>query len=597
MPAVDLLPLAGLTAGEALDVRAWEARALAPFVLTPGWWRITVDVDSGPLFLDMWSPDTGDNANLVLRPGQRQLFRTLGGRLEARLDFGPEAGRVSVGALSIEPVKQLDLLSDFLGRTWRMAASRDFSRITRAVRAALSSDIPLTLSPSNAGDRGSMRMLSTSTTFGVVIEGDADRSTLDSLQAQVGARWALANELTVVPDAWVNLRAGDRLKPNALAQIGDRFANPQVQAVYTDEAYAGERSTKPVWDAELARHADYVGGLVAWRSATTPEPVPIASAQDELAALALRAGDASIDRLALPLLDRMSPFRREPLATAPPLVRIQARVSVIVPTRDRPDLLGPCLQMVLDEADHSDLELIVVDNGTRDARALQLIEARRGDPRMRILRIDGPFNYSALNNAAVREATGEIVALLNNDVSARDPSWLSHLAARAAEPAVGAVGPLLFYADHTVQHAGVALGIGGVAGHPWKGAGEVEADRLLHLSFPQQRSALTAACLVMRRAVFLTAGGFDEDRFPVTLNDVDLCLKIRAAGLKLVMDPRIRMVHYESKSRPADREASQRKRVIAEQASFRAAWPLPADGDPFYSPALTRADESGALRC
>lgn len=596
MSTIDLLKLGDIAPGEPLEVRAWSGRHIAAFQLKPGWWRPVADFDSGPLFLDLWLADVGDGVSLVLTPGRGALFRSEGGRVEAHLGLGPEAGRLRIRELRLEPAGYGSLALELFLRALNILASGDLRRLTRAAKVALSPRVPVALRQSADKAAVSLRPLLTSLRAGIEIEGDDASTTLASLNAQVGANWGLSDDAGPPPDFWVRLRAGDRLRPDALAQIADRFSAPEVHAVYADEAHGDDRTTRPCWDEELAQHADYVGRITAWRASTTTRPVPIDQTSIAMVALADRFGPQAVDCLALPLLYRPDrpAFSRRP--NAPRLVPSHDRVSVIVPTRDRPELIGPSLRAILDQTDHPDLELIVVDNGTRDPDALRLIEARSNDSRVRILRVDAPFNYSALNNLAAREATGAILALVNNDVIPREDTWLSHLAARAAEPGVGAVGPLLLYPNGTVQHAGVALGVGGVAGHPWKGTPEAEVDQNPHLALPQQRSALTAACLVLRRDVFEAVGGFDEARFPVTLNDVDLCLKIGQTRRRLVFDPRIRLTHYESRSRPSDRSASQRARVLAEQTAFRLLWSHRLPDDPWYSPALTRADETGRPR-
>jgi GT2 family glycosyltransferase len=259
-------------------------------------------------------------------------------------------------------------------------------------------------------------------------------------------------------------------------------------------------------------------------------------------------------------------------------------VSVIVPTRDRADLLAACAEGVLSRTDWPDLELLVVDNDSVEPATKALFARLAADPKVRILPAPGPFNYSAINNAAVREARGELLVFLNNDVEVRDSGWLKALAAQALRPEVGAAGALLRFPDGRVQHAGVALGIGaaGVAGALGVGAGPQDPGPSNRLRTARGVSAVTAACLAVRREVFAAAGGFDAEHLPVAFNDIDLCLKIRALGLQVIWTPQADLIHRESASRGSDLEARHAERFAREAAWMRTRWGALLDADPFY---------------
>ena len=260
------------------------------------------------------------------------------------------------------------------------------------------------------------------------------------------------------------------------------------------------------------------------------------------------------------------------------------QVSVIVPTRDRGDLLAACAEGVLSRTDWPDLELLVVDNDSAEPATKALFARLTADPRVRILPAPGPFNYSAINNAAVREARGELLVFLNNDVEVRDSGWLKALAAQALRPEVGAAGALLRFPDGRVQHAGVALGIGaaGVAGALGVGAGPQDPGPSNRLRTARGVSAVTAACLAVRREVFAGAGGFDAEHLPVAFNDIDLCLKIRALGLQVIWTPQADLIHRESASRGSDLEARHAERFAREAAWMRTRWGGVLKADPFY---------------
>jgi GT2 family glycosyltransferase len=286
----------------------------------------------------------------------------------------------------------------------------------------------------------------------------------------------------------------------------------------------------------------------------------------------------------------------EPLPNAPAYLSVKRQViapaplvSVIVPTRDRAGLLKRCAAGVLDQTNYAPLELIIVDNDSIEPETHALFRKLEVDPRVRILPAPGPFNYSAINNRAVAEAKGEILLLLNNDVAVIEPGWLSAMVAQAQRPEVGAVGARLLYADGRVQHGGVILGVGGggnphVAGHLLAGARSVDRSYFNHLRLARNVSAVTAACLAVRRSVFLEAGGFDEQDLAVAFNDVDLCLKIGALGYQIIWTPLATLYHLESASRGADTEPVAADRFRREIEVMRRRWGAVLDNDPFYGP-------------
>lgn len=286
----------------------------------------------------------------------------------------------------------------------------------------------------------------------------------------------------------------------------------------------------------------------------------------------------------------------EPLPNAPaylavkrPIVQPAPLVSVIVPTRDRAGLLKRCVAGVLEQTDYAPLELIIVDNDSVEPETFALFRKLEADPRVRVLPAPGPFNYSAINNRAVAQARGDILLLLNNDVAVIEPGWLSAMVAQVQRPEVGAVGARLLYADGRVQHGGVILGVGGggnphVAGHLLAGARSVDKSYFNHLRLARNVSAVTAACLAVRKSVFLEAGGFDEQDLAVAFNDVDLCLKIGATGLQLIWTPLATLYHLESASRGADTEPVAANRFRREIEVMRRRWGPVLDNDPFYGP-------------
>jgi len=265
-------------------------------------------------------------------------------------------------------------------------------------------------------------------------------------------------------------------------------------------------------------------------------------------------------------------------------------ISAIIPTRDGLAVLRRCVEGLLEKTDWQPLELLIVDNGSREPQTLRFLEELERSGRARVLRDDGPFNYSALNNRAAREARGELLALLNNDLEMIDPSWLAELAGHALREGIGAVGARLLYPDGRVQHAGVATGVLGVAGHVLRGRARDDAGPHGWSQILRASTAVTAACLVVRRQLFLDVGGFDAAELPVAFNDVDLCLRLAQRGLRNLYVPTAELIHHESWSRGDDLSPEKRERFAREMQTMLLRWPE-LGRDPRYSPNLSLADE------
>ena len=219
-----------------------------------------------------------------------------------------------------------------------------------------------------------------------------------------------------------------------------------------------------------------------------------------------------------------------------------ASLEIIVPTRDNAELLARCADAVLHRTDYAQIELLIVDNESATSDSLVLLAELATDNRVRVLRRPGPFNYSALNNAAARDALGEVLLLLNNDTDVLSPGWLREMVAQALRPGVGAVGAKLLYADGRIQHAGVVLGNGGIA-HQLRLASRADPGPMGELALARTVLAVTGACLAIRRATFLEVGGLDEDNLAVAFNDIDLCLRLADHGYRTVWTPFAELLH------------------------------------------------------
>jgi glycosyltransferase involved in cell wall biosynthesis len=271
------------------------------------------------------------------------------------------------------------------------------------------------------------------------------------------------------------------------------------------------------------------------------------------------------------------------------------RVSLIVPTRDRVDLLKVTIDGLLRATEYDNLEVIIADNESVEGETLRYLDALRDDVRVKVSRVEGPFNFSRLNNQAAKIATGSILGFVNNDVKVIHADWLKELVTQISQRNVGAVGAKLYYANDTIQHVGAILGLYGVAAH---GHRHFPRDSIGYFGRPvlvQNISAVTAACMVVRRHVFDEVGGYDESSLAISYNDVDLCLKIRQAGYDIVFTPFAELYHLESQSRGEDLSPEQLQRETRERAYMLERWGDVIQRDPFYNPNLTVETEDFGL--
>lgn len=277
-------------------------------------------------------------------------------------------------------------------------------------------------------------------------------------------------------------------------------------------------------------------------------------------------------------------------------IHSKGRVTIVIPTRDHAEDLERCLASIFAHPSSIDFEVFVVDNGSTEASAFQTFAKWRArDPRITVERCDVPFNFSAINNFAVAKTAGTYLLFLNNDTEVLTPDWLEAMVEQAQRPTIGAVGARLLYEDGTIQHAGVILGIGGVAGHSHKYFAQDSHGYFMMLDAINNYSAVTGAALMVRRSVFEEAGRFDE-RLAVAFNDVDLCLRIGALGYRNVALPHVRLFHHESKSRGAETTPERQTRFAAEIAFMERRWNTSTLHDPCYSEHLTRVTEDFAIR-
>ena len=271
-----------------------------------------------------------------------------------------------------------------------------------------------------------------------------------------------------------------------------------------------------------------------------------------------------------------------------PMPQPSPLVSVIIPTRDRAELLTIVLKGLFEKTNYEPIEVVVVDNDSREQTTRDLFALYAADPRLTVVSAPGPFNFSDLSNRGARAAAGRVLLFLNNDIEVMDGGWLRELVSIAIDPAVGAVGAKLLYPDGTLQHGGIVLGIGGVAGHSHLGVPGDDPGYFARMTLAQEVSGVTGACLAMRADVFAQVGGFDAEHLAVAFNDVDLCLRVRQAGYRIVWTPHACLIHHESKSRGPEDTVEKKARFAAEVRVMRDRWKSQLDTDPYYNPNLSR---------
>jgi len=270
-------------------------------------------------------------------------------------------------------------------------------------------------------------------------------------------------------------------------------------------------------------------------------------------------------------------------------------VSIVIPTYNGLSILKQCIDSILTKTTYPNYEIIVIDNNSDDKRTLEYLERIGVDENIRVLKDPRPFNYSQLNNAAIEKSKGQYVLLMNNDIEVITPDWLSEMVSIVIQEGVGCVGARLWYPNDTLQHGGVIIGLGGVAGHSHKHLPRKSPGYFWRAQLIQNFSAVTAACLIVRKSIFDEVGGLNEDKLQVAFNDVDLCLKVREAGYRNVWTPYAELYHHESATRGYEDTPEKKQRFSEEVQYMKEQWGQTLMNDPAYSPNLTLDYEDFSL--
>jgi O-antigen biosynthesis protein len=282
-------------------------------------------------------------------------------------------------------------------------------------------------------------------------------------------------------------------------------------------------------------------------------------------------------------------FKREVITTE--------KVSIIIPFKDQVHFLKNCIESAIAKTHYKNFEILLVSNNSVEEKTFRYLNSvKEIDSRIRILEYNHPFNYSAINNWAVQQSDGAYVLLLNNDTKVISDGWLEAMLEHIQQESVGIVGAKLLYDDNTIQHAGVIIGLGGVAGHSHRFCSDISFGYFARPSVVQELSAVTGACLLTKRSLWSRVGGLDEKHFKIAYNDIDYCLKIRRLGLDVVYTPYAKLYHYESKSRGPEDTPEKQKRYLSECNMMIERWGTNLISDPFYNVNLTLSAENFGLR-
>lgn len=433
-------------------------------------------------------------------------------------------------------------------------------------------------------------------------------------------------------NAWILfIHSGAELAEHALYWIaGEAFANPKACLIYSDHDVRGSEGQrrdpvfKPDWSQELLRSANYIGRaaalrcdilIAAYRSQSVVSQFPDyhdlllrcsetlgsdairhipavlwhepADAEDEYEADAPQAINpvaAHLQRLGVQAaVQRLSAER---FRVSYKLPAQSPKISIIVPTRDALQHLRACVESVLALSSYKNFELLIVDNQSAEPETLAFLAGLIDEPRVRVLSYNEAFNYSAINNFAAEKASGEVLCLLNNDTQVISPGWMEEMLGHLLQPGVGIVGAKLYYSDGRIQHAGDSVGPGGGANHLHALLDHDAPGYCGRALLAQDLSAVTAACLMTWRSLYVQLGGLDERNLPVSFNDVDYCLRVREAGCRVLWTPYAELYHHESVSRGQDDIPEKAERAQRELGYLRKRWMHLMHHDPFYNPNL-----------
>lgn len=404
-------------------------------------------------------------------------------------------------------------------------------------------------------------------------------------------------------DYVASLCPSDTLADYAFAAIGlaaNEADRPDL--IYADEEVAGTRGApsvflKPDWSPIFEQNCGYVGHAAFWRRGFV-ESIGEAGKKAGKPETGFESGEwrkratSNLDEARVRHVRRvlLNVQPRQPILPAPHRIEttsrpLAGRVRVIIPSRNALHLIGPCLDGLFAIEDQEKLDIVLVDNGTTDGAVIALYKQHARRSNFSVLEHPGPFNYSRLCNLGAAGANADVLLFLNNDISMPNRGWLAPLVDWALRPDVGAVGARLMFPSGRLQHGGVTIGMGGYAAHQYDNAAPDDPGHLRRLACTHELSAVTGACIAVGREKFEAVGGFDEKNLPVELNDIDLCLRLRARGFKIIQCAEAELIHHQSASRGFSYRPF--TRYGQERDYFKARWDTVIRDDPYFHPAFS----------
>lgn len=403
-----------------------------------------------------------------------------------------------------------------------------------------------------------------------------------------------------------------------------------VDIVYcdSDKIDAKERRVSPHflpdWNPDLQLSTGYVFTGVMCKAALVKKSLVVASSIAGLVTeLWLKQSKLSVEHIPYTLVHRCSnkkraiesladirtviescipaiPSYNEELAvnTIQWPVESEPLVSLIIPTKNGKALVKACIESILEKTVYQNYEILLIDNGSDEKESLEYFSELDKHTKIRVLRYPGEFNYSAINNFGVQHACGDskVIGLINNDIEVINPHWLTIMVGHAMRSDVGCVGAKLLYSDGRIQHAGVVLGYGGGAGHAHKYFPRYHPGYMKRLIATQNYSAVTAACLLVKKSLFVEVGGLNEKDLSVAFNDVDFCLRVKELGVRNIYCAEAELYHHESVSRGLDHAPAKAARFNRELEYLKAQWSKYIEHDPAYSPNLTLSRENFSIK-
>ncbi len=565
----------------------WAGLELEPLVLPAGWYWLEVEGPDCAACLELSDTTNRTTIELSAESGTPAYVRLGGGIYHARLLVGGRPGIYPASRIVLSVLPLIKRLRLFCGRA--LAALRAgasprqlYVALQRALQPKGSFGMRaqpaagLHLGPLARRDfarmaSGRHRFLPATPDGPVfLIRRPTGADNIRGLDAQTYRRFTLDPDAP--HDAEIVIGAAEQLTPDALATFADIFVRQPDVSVVISDAWVGEYPSANVAFDPLLYRQGY------------PTPFAIRTGfvaeggwQSQQPRFAVSGFPLSFRDLAIPIASAH--------VAAPP--RVPA--AIVIPTRDRADLLRVALTGLFGATDWPH-EVVVVDNGSVEPETFALFDEYRGHG-LKVVRADMPFNFSALCNLGAQASKAEFLVFMNNDIELIRPDWLANMIRLAVRDDVGAVGGRLYYPDKRLQHGGVALGLTQLCGHPWRGLAFADQQDVSRLRLDSLRSAVTGALLCVSRARFDAVDGFDEIAFPVTLNDVDLCLKLQSKGWFSAYAAEAEAIHHEGESRGQDNDPQKRARRQAELDAFAAKWPDRISSDPWMPASVSRATE------